>query len=53
MNHSNEFLLAKKCPVCGKEFYPAPMHAYKMKRYGRHVPICTYKCFIAVEKKKK
>ena len=33
-------LLPHKCPVCGKEFYPAAEHRYK--RDGKM--ICSWKC---------
>ena len=36
------------CPECGKEFYPAPQHAYVIsgKKY------CRYNCYNAVLKRK-
>lgn len=30
-----------KCPVCGKEFYPAPYHQWKSSRGTR---VCSYSC---------
>lgn len=37
------------CPVCGKEFVPAPMHVYKMPtKEGRRV--CTYSCALKAER---
>lgn len=31
-----------KCPVCGKNFIPAPLHAWKL--YGTKRRVCTYTC---------
>ena len=36
------FLELNKCPVCGKEFVPAPQHQYKMER-GKKL-VCSYSC---------
>lgn len=45
-------LSLKKCPVCGKNFIPAPEHAYKTEgSYG--VLVCTYSCMRNAEKAKK
>lgn len=35
-------LMPKICPVCGKEFYPAPMHVYKA---GDKLA-CSYSCAV-------
>lgn len=31
-----------ECAVCGKEFYPAPLHAWKTSECGKLV--CSYHC---------
>ena len=38
------------CPVCGKNFIPAPFHIYKIK--GK-ILVCTYKCMLEYEKTRK
>ena len=38
----------KKCPICGKDFHPAPQHIYKIS--GNKV-VCSYTCMRAWEKK--
>lgn len=44
-----ENVVEKKCPVCGKIFCPAPLHAYKVKG----VLVCTYSCVLKAEREKK
>ena len=42
----------KICPVCKKEFIPAPLHIYKIGgKKGKLV--CTYSCMRKAEKMKK
>ena len=36
------------CPICNKEYYPAPLHIYKIKSTGELV--CSYNCQVASEK---
>lgn len=37
------------CPICGKEYLPAPMHVYKMPtKNGRLV--CSYSCALKAER---
>ncbi len=36
-----------KCPVCGKEFIPAPQHVYKLIKGSKKQFVCTYKCMQA------
>lgn len=33
-----------KCPVCGKEFQPAPFHALRIGTEWRGKPVCSYSC---------
>lgn len=41
-----------KCPICGKEFIPAPQHIYKMKTNGGYTKLlCSYHCMRAYEEK--
>ena len=45
-NHSDfraDFLV-ETCPICGKEFHPAPLHAYKDPTEKKL--ICTYSCYL-------
>lgn len=42
-------LTVERCPICGKEYVPAPYHVY-------HVPaskarVCTYKCQLIAEQR--
>ena len=37
------FLRTAICPVCQKEFFPAPMHVYKDER-NRSKLVCSYPC---------
>lgn len=32
------------CPVCGKEFIPAPYHIYKARVNKNKVLCCSYSC---------
>ena len=42
----------KICPVCGKNFVPAPMHIYKIRNKNKCLNlVCTYGCMISWEKK--
>ena len=38
------WLTPHKCPVCGKEFYPATLHGYKDARNTARL-VCTYPCY--------
>ena len=45
----------KKCPVCGKTFIPAPLHAYKVSMKHRcggiyDKLVCSWHCLRAYEK---
>lgn len=45
-----EHIAVKKCPVCGREYVPAPEHSYKVyleckKGTGHYkTPVCSYGC---------
>ena len=40
-----------KCPICGKMFVPAPLHAWKINvGYYREIEVCTYSCMRVWEK---
>lgn len=43
----SENIKERICPVCGKNFVPAPLHIYKIK-YSQLV--CSYKCRCEYEK---
>ena len=36
----------KICPVCGKEFIPAPLTIYKVKIHRRVKLLCSYACYL-------
>ena len=41
-----------KCPVCGKEYTPAPMHIYRITtKHGSHL-VCSWGCQRAWEKER-
>lgn len=37
-----------KCPVCGKNYIPAPLHVYKIK--NGTMLVCSWSCLRAYEK---
>lgn len=43
---AGQMLKAIKCPVCGKEFVPAPMHIYKTRvsPKGSELLVCSWTC---------
>ena len=41
--------LWKVCPICGKKFIPASLHAWKDER-DRSRLVCTYSCYPVSEK---
>lgn len=49
---STEFI-ERKCSVCGKMFFPAPLHVYK--RHGRNKHnikwLCSYSCMLEWDRK--
>ena len=42
-NEMRHWLTPNKCPVCGKEFFPATLHGYRDAR-NREKLVCTYPC---------
>lgn len=40
-----------KCPVCGRDFLPAPYHAYKIQTKLGRKRVCSWKCLRQNEKK--
>lgn len=44
MNEHNPPIIVKRCPVCDKEFIPAPYHTYKIGRSKRPRYVCSYSC---------
>lgn len=42
-----------KCPICGKKFFPAPQHMYRMRdKYGRKTQyVCTWTCYCEAERR--
>lgn len=47
-NHIDYF--ERKCPVCGKTFYPLPEHVYTRFRKGKWLKFCSWTCFRKDEK---
>lgn len=43
----------RKCPICEKEFVPAPLHAYKTHRGKSGKLVCSYTCMRKAEQMKK
>lgn len=39
----------KKCPVCGRQFVPAPQHSYHMP-YEKYRLVCSYGCHRKAER---
>lgn len=40
----------KKCPICGKNFVPAPYHSYRSR--GRSAAlVCSYHCVLESERR--
>ena len=44
-------IVERKCPICGKVFIPAPLHAYKRAHGGRMKWLCSYHCLLEWDKK--
>lgn len=49
-HYYEEPIITKICPVCGKEFPPAPWHRYKAVIGGNKVLVCTYPCMMKADK---
>jgi hypothetical protein len=47
-----KYLVAAKCPICKKDYYPAPQHAYRVGA-GKGVRVCSYHCQRKWEKEHK
>lgn len=42
-----------KCPVCGEDFWPAPMHIYKVFITGKGYKfVCSWHCLSAWKKER-
>ena len=44
-----EFFETKICPICNKEFLPAPYHVFKV--YHRTKLVCSYHCALESERR--
>lgn len=42
-------LTVETCPICGKEYVPAPEHVYHVP--ARKARVCSYKCMLEAEKR--
>ena len=40
------YIVEKTCPVCGKNYIPAPYHMYKLwdSKTGHSIQVCSYSC---------
>lgn len=38
------------CPVCGKNFIPAPEHVYRIRKNKNYVLVCSWRCVRSHEK---
>lgn len=48
-----KYCLPIECPICGKNFIPAPEHYWQIGNYGletRGVYVCSYSCMRKWEK---
>ena len=45
-------LIDMKCPVCGKNFIPAPMHIYNDGGHGGGKTVCSWNCHIKAHRKR-
>lgn len=46
MSHLDGIFDERVCPVCGKHFFKAPAHVYKVKRDKYNtVYMCSWTCF--------
>lgn len=46
-----EHIVTKKCRICGKNFVPAPQHAYRDRR-APHPMVCSWSCVCKSEQLK-
>lgn len=50
------FIRLVKCPICNKQFIPAPQHCYKVQKRGTSSAskyVCSWSCLQAARKSKK
>lgn len=56
VDDQKDMLDTLECPVCGKQFIPAPIHVYKMdvvyKGVRKRKYYCGWNCYRTVQKKK-
>lgn len=51
MNRGSVHLTAVKCPICKKEYYPTPDHAWRIGKHGeKGKRVCSYSCMRKWEK---
>lgn len=49
MSYEYEYKI-KKCPICKKDFHPAPEHAWKIGPETANNIVCSYTCMRKWEK---
>lgn len=49
MSYEYEYKI-KKCPICKKDFHPAPEHAWKIGPESSNNIVCSYTCMRKYEK---
>ncbi len=51
---TSDVLKLHTCPICGKQFIPAPLHRYKAEdKRHRVYKLCSYSCSRKAEKSSK
>ena len=46
-------IMDTECPICGKNFVPAPEHIYNDSGYKGGKPVCSYTCHLEAFRRKK
>ena len=50
-HYYEEPVLVKICPICGKDFCPAPQHAYRTMLGKSRVMLCSYHCYLEADRR--
>ena len=51
-NITKTHIMERKCPICGKNFIPAPYHRWEIGYTVQHKLVCSYSCMRVWEKEK-
>ena len=53
MYSKRKYLRERKCPICGKNFIPAPQHSWGYrKNKNQFVKVCSYSCHREAQRQK-